>query len=339
MRIAFRLDADAGIGMGHAARCAALARALVEKGGECVYFCRSNPETVAFAQEACLALCPVPKLSLMDESAWLCENLKGFDALVLDSYALSDEYIHAMNAPGRVVCCVDDNALYTYGCDIVLNGNLHARELTYRFGEKKPLLMLGGRYTLLRRAFRDAAPIEVKERGERIFLCMGGSDLRDFTPRALAALQDIPGVHIVVILGAMTACDRRVRALAKANVRVEKNLPDFAVAERMRECDVAVTSGGGIVYESATVGLPSVIVSQAENQDRICAYMAKKGLMKSMGDCTPADLQALRSAVQELLSDEPRRRRESAALKKAIALDGADAAAKVIVGRIKEGRG
>jgi spore coat polysaccharide biosynthesis predicted glycosyltransferase SpsG len=296
-----------------------------------VYFCRSNPELDVFVREAGIALCPVPMLSLKDESAWLCENLEGFDALVLDSYKLSDEYIHAMNAPRRTVCCVDDNALYTYGCDIVLNGNLYAQELTYRFGEKKPLLLLGGRYTLLRRAFRETAPIKVRERGERIFLCMGGSDLRNFTPHALATLQDLPGMYIDVLLGAMTACDWQVRALAKANVRIAKNLPDFAVAERMRECDVAVISGGSIVYESATVGLPSVIISQAENQDRICAYMAKNGLMKSMGDCTSADLSALRTAVQELLLDGPRRRRESAMLKKAIASDGADAAAEVIM--------
>jgi spore coat polysaccharide biosynthesis predicted glycosyltransferase SpsG len=241
-----------------------------------------------------------------------------------------------MNAPGRTVCCVDDNALYTYSCDILINGNLYARELAYRFGEKKPLLLLGGEYTPLRRAFREAEPIALRERGSEIFLCMGGSDPRDFTPRALAVLQELPGVRVRVLLGALTACDRRVRILAKANVRIEKGLSDVATAEYMRECDVAVASGGSIVYELAALGLPSVIVSQAENQDMICAYMERTGLMRSVGDWRLTDLRLLQSAVQALLSDPLRRRRESGALKKAVALNGAAAAANVIAEEIKK---
>ena len=175
-----------------------------------------------------------------------------------------------------------------------------------------------------------------REWGSEIFLCMGGSDPRDFTPRALAVLQDIPGARVRVLLGAMTACDRRVRALAKANVRIEKALSDAAAAEYMRGCDVAVASGGSIVYELAALGLPSVIVSQAENQDRICAYMERMGLMRSMGDWRSADLGLLRSTVQALLSDPARRRRESEALRRAIALDGAAAAAAVIAEAIEK---
>jgi len=56
------------------------------------------------------------------------------------------------------------------------------------------------------------------------------------------------------------------------------------MAEVMRGCDIARTAGGSTVYELAALGIPSVIIVQAGNQERIAEYLDRNGLMKCTGD-------------------------------------------------------
>lgn len=330
MKIAFRLDADNHKGMGHANRCTVLAIELRLLGCKCVFFCHNHPELKQFLLERDFPLVSVPEMSLTEEIAWMQESLVGFDMIILDSYWLSDEYIATMNDKTRIVCCIDDNALYTYSCDAIINGNLHASELDYQFGEKKPHMLIGGRYCLLRHEFRYIEAIEINQQANRIFLCMGGSDSQNFTPRALLALQDIPNVEIVVALGPATRCDADVYQIARENLHIFKNPKDLL--NLMRSCDIAVAAAGGMVYELAAIGLPSIIVTQADNQEKIAGYLDRHKLMQWCGNYTMQDMSLLRESCISLFGDYSRRKKESTALRNVVSSDGASRTACSLLG-------
>ena len=283
------------MGMGHFVRMSALADAFATHGGECVFFTGGDE--------------PV--------------NFSGFDIIVLDTYNICDEYISALRTPGRILVCVDDNALYNYDCDVLLNYGLHATHLEFSFCGAPPHLLLGPKYALLRSEFLETAPIEVKQQAANVFVCFGGADVRDFTPVAIKALASIPGVNLNVVLGAHTKCDAEVFAMQGENIKVHKN-PE-SVAKIMTACDIAVVSASTICYELAALGIPSIVIPQADNQLENAATLEKMGLMKNL--CN----KNLRQEAEALLNNYPRRKHEHKRLMETVDPGGALNAARKIM--------
>ena len=304
MRIAFRVDIGNEIGTGHYSRMTALADAFTELNHQCMFY-KGEDEPVDYSS---------------------------YDIVILDTYIVSDEYIAAFNAPDRLTVCYDDNALYTYSCDILLNANLHAHELEFRFGPKTPHLLLGGRYALLRSEFRDSPAVTIRDHASHVFVCFGGSDARNMTPKVIHTLKEIDGIHMSVVLGAYTKNDDEVLALSDKHVTVYKK--PKSISEIMRKCDIAVTAAGSMVYESAAIGIPSILIVQADNQHRIAEYLARKEIMACAGSWDNIDFSKLRNEVAALLKNRTRRHEISKALIGLVDKNGAHNAANAILSRL-----
>jgi spore coat polysaccharide biosynthesis predicted glycosyltransferase SpsG len=258
----------------------------------------------------------------------------GFDIIILDTYEINSEYIEKLNSPGRTLICYDDNALYTYDCDILMNSNLHAHELEFKLNPsgKTPKMLLGGKYALLRREFRNCTPITVRKKASCIFVCFGGSDLQNMTPRVISALQDIEGVSVNAVLGGLTKNDEEVYALAKENVAIRKtpkSMPDI-----ITRCDIAVTSSGTMTYELAALGIPAITIAQAENQFLLTEYMSRNKLVTSAGDWLSVDFDSLKSEAMKLLGNYERRKSESAKLVETVDRNGVVNAVETIIKEI-----
>ena len=301
MNIAFRIDISSEIGTGHLTRMSALADAFAQMGHAYEIF-KGEDEPIDYS---------------------------GFDIIILDSYLLNDGYITKLNASNRALVCYDDNALYTYDCDIVLNSNLYASELDFKFSGKTPKMLLGGKYALLRKEFRDSHPIAINKKATRLFVCFGGSDTRNMTPQVIKALQDITGVELSVVLGDYTSNDDEVHAAKGANVIIHKS--PSSMVEVMSKCDIAVASSGSMTYELAALGIPALTISQAENQFLISEYMTRNELSKSLGNWKNVDFDYVKNETIALLADYERRKDESKRLSEAVDKNGAVNAALSIL--------
>jgi spore coat polysaccharide biosynthesis predicted glycosyltransferase SpsG len=302
LKIAFRIDINPEIGTGHLSRMSVLAEAFTELSCECTFY-KGEDEPVDYS---------------------------GFDVIVVDTYQVDDAYITSLNAPSRIVVCYDDNALYTYDCDAVLNANLHAGELRFKFGAKTPRMLLGGKYALLRKEFRDMPTITIKKTATRVFVCFGGSDIRNMTPYAVKTLREIKDIRLTVVLGSLTSCDSDVFALAGDSVAVHKT-PEM-ISRLMSECDIAVSSAGSMVYELAALGIPTITIVQADNQILIADYLSRNSLMRCVGDWENTNLDELRREVESLLINNERRELESYRLRRIVDRNGALNAARAILG-------
>jgi spore coat polysaccharide biosynthesis predicted glycosyltransferase SpsG len=301
LKIAFRIDIGNEIGTGHYLRMSALADAFSGLGHQCAFF-KSEDEPIDYSP---------------------------FDIIVVDTYQVNDDYIASLNSPDRLLVCYDDNALYTYNCDILINANLHAHELSFRFGEKIPRLLLGGKYALLRGEFRNAAPVSILENANRVFICFGGSDLRNMTRKVIDALIEIDGIQLCVVMGPYTKNDKEVFALANENVTIFK--APASISEIMKSCDIAVTAAGSMIYELAAIGLPALTITQADNQLLIAEYMDRNDLMTCVGNWENIDFNKLRYEVVSLLSDFSTRKLKSAQLLETVDKNGAINAAQEII--------
>ncbi|MDR0919482.1 MAG: DUF354 domain-containing protein [Oscillospiraceae bacterium] len=244
-------------------------------------------------------------------------DLGNYDIVIIDTYWVTDEFIANTN---KFTVCYDDNALYCYSCDVLINANFYAEELNLRFGNKKPELLLGSKYALLRKQFQISEPISVKEKAEKIFVCFGGSDLRNFTPKIVETLKDY---NLEIVLGAETQCDENIK------LPFHKNPEN--IAEIMKKCDIAVTACGSMVYELASLGLPFIAVVQADNQQLVSEYIDKNNLGTICGDWNNFDSLQLKEEVELLIGNYERRVEEHNNLIKAVNKNGAELVAKGIL--------
>lgn len=85
------------------------------------------------------------------------------------------------------------------------------------------------------------------------------------------------------------------------------------LADLLAEADLAIGAGGTTTWERCCLGLPSLVVSIAENQRPACKALAAAGVIAYLGHQDGMTTERLRDAIQTLLDDAQQRQRLSAA--------------------------
>lgn len=324
MRVAFRADASHWIGSGHVVRCATLGRRLRKLGAEVHFVCRGMPgdrgdwlnRSGFIVHKLSAAVAPYGETSSTptahttwlgvdaeeerDESLSVLSRQEPFDWLIVDHYALDEEWETAMRAATRKVMVVDDLADRNHACDILLDQNLFP-DPARRYQEKVPSgcrLLLGPDYALLQDEYAVLRPqVSVREGPiRRVLVSLGGTERRELTMRVLRALFSLQrhDIAIDVAIGTAARGGDEIRALARGveHVTIHEELP--SLAHLMARADLAVGAGGITTWERCCMGLPSLVITVADNQLAIAPYLHKKGLIHWLGHedrITDQDLQ------------------------------------------------
>lgn len=304
MRIAFRADASLQIGIGHVMRCLTLADALRAQGAECHFISRAHPGHLMDAigrggfgvmpLPAELPPSPASIRTVCDAAPWHMhagwlgsdwqtdarqtrEALGGMrpDWLVVDHYALDQQWETALRPYCRKLMVIDDLADRPHHCELLLDQNLgrHREDYAALVGVQCEVLT-GPQYALLRPEFAALRPYSLQRRREptlgHLLISMGGMDLPNATGQVLQALTTCPlpqGCRISVVMGLQAPWLPQVRSHAldmplPTNVLVD--IPDMA--QRMADSDLAIGAAGSTSWERCCLGLPTLVVALAENQ-------------------------------------------------------------------------
>ena len=309
--VLFRADASASIGTGHVTRCRVLALALAREGVPAVWLCRSLPpalEALLTADGFIVHRTDAPAGPAEADAIRAQAAAVGAQLVVIDHYGVDARTEGQVRRGGFPVLAVDDMYL-PHDCDLVLNQNLYADKTAYRGQVPEECRILAGwRYALLRDEF-----VEVPRRprgrpsrdGTRVLVCLGGGDHPNISLRVLRALERVAGVTIQVelIIGGSNphvAALRTAAAESPLDITLDQDVRDMA--RRMARADLAVTAGGTTHLELVATALPALMVTIADNQERVTAHMGSEGLAISLGwheDVTEASIAA---AVEALLT-------------------------------------
>lgn len=333
LRVAFRCDASAQIGTGHVVRCLTLAAALQARGAHVCFICRHLPSGLADRLRA--AKVQVHRLGPEGEPGfapaagdpphahWLglpwardAEQTsaalagKRTDWLMVDHYALDARWERALAPVVGQILVIDDLADRPHDCAALLDQNLH-HNIDHRYDGLLPpgaLRLLGPRYALLRpefaaaRAQRLASPPDPR----RVFVFFGGADASDMTSRALDALESVENIVLDVVIGSMHPRRAAIEARCAARPGWSCAVDVSDMAERMARAAIGLGAGGTTTWERCAVGLPSLVVSVAENQVRISAACAAAGVQLDLGWGPSLSAERLREALSALLDDAAR---------------------------------
>lgn len=263
MRVAFRLDANPAIGLGHLMRCLALADALSRAGAECHFLCHELSEALT------PRLTPhrLHSLGNADDLAPLA-TLRP-DWLVVDHYGLDADW-ERRAAPlcGRLMV-IDDLADRPHQADVLLDQGPLRQEADYA-PRLNPgcRLLLGTRFALLRPAFRALAKHGAVP-WRRGLICFGGADPAGAclsTLQSLALTPWITRLSWTLVAGGANPHWAEIAAWCQAHPDITLLRESHQMAALMAEHDLAIGAAGGMTWERACLGLPTLAVPIVDNQ-------------------------------------------------------------------------
>jgi UDP-2,4-diacetamido-2,4,6-trideoxy-beta-L-altropyranose hydrolase len=298
----FRVDRGPAIGTGHWARCQVLGDAVRAQGAE-VTFDEISSSPASFLTGA------------------LSRGAQGGDWVVLDSYGLDEPWEMEARVAGFRVLTIDDSPKRHYSADVLLDPNLSEQGVHRWLGvvAQHTQVWAGADYLLLRGEFFEAAAGSSSRGGRatvqapHILVSMGGADppgmalrvvqaltflkesSRELGPRGGAAqmLSAVTDFRTTVLGGAMNARAAELQAAVAALPDAKYLSSSINVAQLMAEADLCIGAGGITIWERAYMGLPSLVVTLAENQREAVDYFQRLGAHLALGwheDLEPVEL-------------------------------------------------
>jgi UDP-2,4-diacetamido-2,4,6-trideoxy-beta-L-altropyranose hydrolase len=306
-------------------RCLALAQAWQERGGRATFLshCDSDLLPRRIVSEG-FDFIPLerthPAPCDIEQTVTILAHLESQNAgpkpwLALDGYHFDTQYQYRIKEEGYKLLWIDDygHADYFYA-DIILNQNISAVGHRYMNREAYTRVLLGSPYVLLRREFllwREPEQIIPSSFASRILVTMGGSDPCNTTLKILRALREVTvhNLEVAVIVGPANPHRHQVEdEIGRAPFTGHcfpsvENMP-----EKMAWADIAVSAGGSTCWELAFMGLPNIIIISSDNQKPIAEGLDAAGAAINLGWHHQVVPQQIAGAVQDVLSQDHRRK-------------------------------
>lgn len=210
--------------------------------------------------------------------------------LVVDSYSLDVRWELMIRPAVERVMVIDDLADRHHDADLLLDQNLY-RDLATRYeGLLSPgcRTLLGPRYALLRPEFPESRKSLRKRDGSvaRILVFFGGSDRTNETLKALKGIQLLsrPDIAVDVVLGINHQHRRDVETFASSLAQTICHYNVNNMAELIARADLFLGAAGTTTWERCCLGLPSLVITVAQNQVQATRDLAGAGLLSFVGE-------------------------------------------------------
>ncbi len=328
MKVAFRVDASAQMGIGHLMRCLTLAGALCERGAQIRFICREHRGNLVFLLHqngVPVTILPAPKkisethsenyavwlgVTQADDADETITALNGEkpDWLVVDHYGLDVEWEHRLRPHTQKIMVIDDLANRHHDCDVLLDQN-YSTENEYRYAglvSKVCNLLVGPKYALLRPEYLVFRKLHRVRDGsvKRVLVFFGGSDPQNITGMALDALShpDLLHLEVDVVIGANNPHRKSIEQQIIDRPLVNIYPPRPHLADLMMKADLALGSGGTTTSERLCMGVPSLVIGIAKNQIPSCNSLHSSGLINYLGYKAEVDADQLTKEIIRMIT-------------------------------------
>jgi UDP-2,4-diacetamido-2,4,6-trideoxy-beta-L-altropyranose hydrolase len=146
----------------------------------------------------------------------------------------------------------------------------------------------------------------------RAFIFMSGGDTANVTQAAMAACVQ-ESLLVDVVVGAAYPHLDALNEAAAGNPRVRILRNTRAIAQLMADADIAIGAPSSASWERCALGLPTVLVTLAENQRQVDQELARLGAAMSLGWFEGVTVKDIGAAIHGLEQDSSRVRKMSEA--------------------------
>ena len=300
----FMFRADPQIGTGHLFRCCKIADFIRRKYGIRFAFNLTGgvrPETrrLLEGRRVFSMGTHVEKLPCFSDRPAL---------IVLDDYSIGfEEELKIRESSYRLI--VIDDLMRKHSCDVLIDGNILRTPEDYAASaETVGKMCCGPEYSLVGRDFISARRARTPP-FRKCLVSFGGSDpqhcLRTFVRTAMSDPR-FRKYRFEIVSGPMNGDHSAVlRMLLESDLDWNIRKSTEFMPELMKESDFALGAGGGMFLERVAACLPSVTVSEADNQSCNIEAARKKNLSLVLDEAALSDADALLAAFAELERNAP----------------------------------
>ncbi len=306
MEIAFRVDASSKIGTGHVMRCLTLAKALDKNNVKISFICReANGSMHDYIRKEGFLVTTLPEdknqfnIEAYDppHAHWLGTSWKKdaeetidilnskIDFLIVDHYAIDYRWHEALREKAKYLMVIDDLADRKLSCDILLDQTHGRNKDDYEYlVPNNCKLLLGSDYALLRDEFFAMRLKAIKKRDEysqlnRILISVGGMDPYNYTQKILKALEEVKWNKdpiIDVVVGNNKDQLNEIHHISNNHKLAINVIQDSKNMSELMVCaDLAIGAGGSSSWERCCLGLPSLLIKVADNQEKVISELER----------------------------------------------------------------
>jgi len=264
------------------------------------------------------------------------------ELLVFDHYGLDAEYENVCRRWAQQILVIDDLANRPHDADVLLDQGLGRDPQDYAgLVDDECTLLCGSAYMLLKSQFRDArAPALARRKRatavSRVLIAFGSVDPDNATMLSLKAVQAAElDCAVDVVLGAQAPHQQQVRRfLSELRGQGCLHVDVRDMAELMVKADIGIAGAGGTVWEFCGLGLPSLVITIAENQQPNANALRRTGAAWVLGSLEEVELKRVTIALEEMIANVAER--ESLSDKAASICDcqGGDRVADILQSRL-----
>ena len=280
-KVFVRADGNEQIGMGHLMRTLTIMDQMDHSEAEITYLCATDQGADLVSQKGYKAELLTSDYQRMEDEVSLLKpvlkkaaDLSGTEPLILvDSYYVTDYYLQFLSGYGTVVL-LDDGMQRVFPVDGVINYNAFAQEEWYSEHYPQKKRWIGPLYAPLREEFNNTPKADPSV-GNEILITTGGGDQRGIGMQILKMLYSKEYVFHLVLGNFGKASEAFLEfAEDKPNIMIHNAVQNMA--ELMGRCILGITAGGSTVYEMCAMGLPMIVFSYAENQEKLAEFIGSK---------------------------------------------------------------
>ncbi len=317
--IAIRVDASVQIGIGHVMRCLTLAQMLKRSLDSHIFFvCRQSlPDKLNVTiHESGYELILLPEhedieLDWNEDARQTIQQLCHYKIhwLIVDHYQLDYRWEQILKKHVERILVIDDLANRKHDCTALLDQNLHPA-MNERYNERVSAqcrLFLGPANLLLRPEF-----INLRQQRQTITNCthillnFGGSDPTNETQKWLNVLLCYPALiqqlHFHVVAGPANMQRKVIQQLCTLFPQI--NYYEQAdMAKLLLEMDAAIGAGGITMWERCFMGVPSAVISVADNQLESVHEAERLQLVWNLGESKYITKNQLIGWLQTMIND------------------------------------
>lgn len=332
-KVVFRADASNVIGAGHIMRSLTLADALREQGATSYFICRQHEGHLiehikargylVHALPFCTDITPVRN----NHPSWLSTTWEqdaedtiaaittmnvSIDWLFADHYGIDARWHQRLQPYTKKIGVVDDLADRSFYCDVLIDQLCHRTDSDYRsLVPQHTLLMLGSDYAMLRPVFHEVrsqslSKLQKLSNIQRVFISMGGTDLLGATHASLTILKKSNidrNIDIDILVGQQSEYLQKPPDENEFPFNIHIHPVTTPIHELMLKADIAIGAGGLTAWERCCLGLPTFLITIAQNQHDTAYGLEKRQAVVRLGDADNFDSDYAIRIFNDYISD------------------------------------
>lgn len=327
LKVVIRADASSYIGSGHIMRCLVLADSLKLDGHDVLFATRpQNGDLVTFIKQRGFSIYELQQpsdwlvpTSTADYASWLQvteyddaqECATAFDSpdlVITDHYGIGVQWHKVVKKAYNCKVIAIDDLVREHAADLIIDQTLLREPSEYHLLNPKTTALTGTQYAIINTHFSSRhlsqlAAVNTLKNRPRVLLSMGGIDAPNASLQVLKVLKDSVNPPITTVLLSTRA--PHYKSVTKFAIEQSAWLThiDFVddMATLMCEHDIAIGAPGSTSWERACVGLPSIVIALADNQQTICKNL------EVVGAAISVELEAISKnlikAYEQLITD------------------------------------